>query len=989
MKRVKLMALNTLLLGTVVPSVDAQESEGTISYSRDIRPILSDRCFKCHGFDDHTREADLGLHTFEFATEDLGGYQAIVPGDPDASAMIERVISDDSDEVMPPAKANKPKLTAEEVALFRQWIKQGANYEQHWAFVPPRETLKGRELPDSIDDFVRGRLRREKLEPSPEADRHTLVRRLYLDLIGLPPTPKQADAFVRDADPQAYEKLVDQLLASPRYGERWARQWLDLARYADSNGYEKDRPRSIWPYRDWVIDALNVDMPYDQFSIEQLAGDMLPNATLEQRIATGFHRNTMLNEEGGIDPLEYRFYAMVDRVATTGTVWLGLTTGCAQCHTHKYDPITHTDYYAMMALLNNADEPTITVADAEVAARVAAVDRQIAAAETTLVGQIDEQSYAVWLAAEKAKAVEWMPLVPTLLKSTLPRLEHEGDGVVFASGDFNKRDEFELEFDLSGLGGALTAIRLEALPDDRLPAQGPGAAYYEGRSGDFFLSEVEASLGGRALAFVDGSNNFGKISVGSGTAEAKNVFDGNGSTGWSTAGREGEVHELVLNVAEAPDANGRLQVKLIFERHFVAALGKFRLSATRSEKTAAARSWTGSDPLTASDSELRLAYARTSEDMAEARKSLDAIEKRRPQQPTTLAMREWPASEVRPTHRHHRGEYLKAEEAVSPAVPAIFPSLPEGVPANRLSFARWLVDAERNPLVARVAVNRAWRKFFGRGILHTAGDFGLQSEQPSHPELLDWLAVNFVDQGWSMKTLHRMIVTSATYRQNSQITPQALQRDPQNVLLARGPRFRLQGEMIRDSALEVAGLLSDKMHGPSVYPPQPDSVSELAYGGAKWAVSKGEDRYRRSLYTFAKRTAPFAAYLTFDGPTGESCIPRRERSNTPLQALTLLNDEMFGEAARALAGQAMAAGDDQPALVVREMFRRTLTRKPGDDEIADLVSFFQSQRARLQAGDIAAAEIADESSQSPSTALAAWTMVARVLLNLDEFVTKG
>ncbi|MCB1235818.1 MAG: DUF1553 domain-containing protein, partial [Verrucomicrobiae bacterium] len=613
-----------------------------------------------------------------------------------------------------------------------------------------------------------------------------------------------------------------------------------------------------------------------------------------------------LNEEGGIDPLEYRFLAMVDRVNTTGTVWLGLTVGCAQCHTHKYDPITQTDYYAMMALLDNADEPAIAVPDPATEAKLAEHEKLTAAAEAELIGKIDAGKFAAWLAAEREKAVEWTPLAPASLKSNLPRLAHEGDGVVFASGDFTKRDLFELEFDLpASLSGNLTALRLEALPDERLPAGGPGAAYYEGRSGDFFLSEVKATLDGKPVAFDGASHDFGKIYIGNGGAEAKNVLDGDGSTGWSTATREGEPHELVLNVAAPPKAAGRLKVELLFERHFVAALGKFRLSATVSPKSAVARVQPAVDPLVAPEREMKLAYARTATEMAEARKPLEALEKRRPEFPMTLVMQERPADNPRVTRRHHRGEYLKGEEVVAPGVPKIFAPPPEGAPVNRLAFAQWLVDAERNPLAARLAVNRAWRAFFGRGLVNTAGDLGVQAPLPDHPELLDWLAVEFVEKGWSLKNLHRLIVGSAVYRQSSRVSPELLARDPDNALLARGPRFRLEGEIVRDAALRAAGLLSPKIGGPSVYPPQPRSVVAVAYSAPKWDPSPGEDRHRRSLYTFAKRTAPFAAYLTFDGPTGESCIARRDRSNTPLQALTLLNDEMFLEAARALAKNAL------------------------------------------------------------------------------------
>ncbi len=979
-------------------STTSPRAEEPVDFSRDIRPILSDRCFKCHGFDDETREADLGLHTFDFATEDLGGYQAIKPGDPGASEIMVRMMTDDPDDVMPPASANKPRLSPEELDLFRRWIAQGAKYEQHWAFekpVRPEPPKIEGPIRNPIDQFVLARLAEENLSPSPEADPLTLLRRLSLDLVGLPPTPEEADAFARAYAAEgeaAYAATVDRLLDSKHYGERWARQWLDLARYADTNGYEKDRPRSIWPYRDWVIDALNADMPYDRFSIEQLAGDMLPDATVEQRIATGFHRNTMLNEEGGIDPLEFRYHAMVDRVATTGTVWMGLTIGCAQCHTHKYDPITHIDYFGMMALLNNADEPAIAVPDPEVAARQAASEKQIAKAEAELIGKIDPGKYDAWLAGQKAKAAAWISLEPAALKSNLPRLEHEGDGVVFASGDFTKRDVFTLTYDLSGIDRPITALRLEALPDERLPANGPGAAYYEGRSGDFFLSEMKAVAGGEAVTFSGASNDFGKIAIGSGNANAENVYDGNGSTGWSTATAEGKPHELVLNLAQPldPAKAKKLEVELLFERHFVAALGKFRIAVTTATHPVAARALPPVDPLAATDADLRLAYARTAPEMAEARKPLEALEKRRLDFPTTLVMRERPADNPRPTHLHHRGEYLKAEQEVAPAVPKVFPSLPDGAPANRLSFAKWLVDPERNPLAARVAVNRAWHAFFGRGLVTTAGDFGLQSELPSHPALLDWLAVEFVKRGWSMKELHRLIVTSATYRQDSSVTPALLRRDPGNALLARGPRFRLEAEIIRDSALAASSLLSEKLGGPSVHPPQPVGVSESAYGSPKWNASPGEDRYRRSLYTFAKRTAPFAAYLTFDGPTGEACIAQREVSNTPLQALTLMNDGMFTEAAAALADSTLSGLGPNPVeseKIAAKLFRRVLTREPDQSELTDLVNYFDTQLTRLKSGELAPEKIGGKKTATPEDA--AWAMVARVLFNLDEAVTKG
>ncbi|NNE90705.1 MAG: DUF1553 domain-containing protein [Verrucomicrobiales bacterium] len=977
-----------------IASIQFSNGQEKIDFARDIRPILSDRCFKCHGFDDAAREADLGLHTFDAATADLGGYQAIKPGDAENSEIIYRMESDDRTEAMPPAKANKPRLTPEEIAKFKQWINEGAKYEQHWAFVHPRERTSNIERPtpnielgeNEIDFFVGRRLKQEGFNFSPEADPHTLIRRVYLDLIGIPPTPNQADEFAGKIKSEGFlpamESVIDELLASPQYGEKWARHWLDLSRYADTNGYEKDRPRSIWPYRDWVITALNADMPYDQFTIEQLAGDMLPNATLDQKIATGFHRNTMMNEEGGIDPLEYRYHAMVDRVATTGTVWMGLTTGCAQCHTHKFDPITHTDYFALFALLNNADEPDLDVPTEAVHTSRADIRRQVRREEHDLMSKIDPDKFQKWLESEKAAVVEWKTIRPTEAKSNLPRLAILKDDSVLASGDFTKRDVYDLKFDLSGIEKPITAIRLEALPHPSLPAHGPGTAYYEGRKGDFFLSEMIAKIDSTKVGFHEPSISFGKIYIGSGKVVPEGVYDGNGSSGWSTATAEGRRHELVLNFKK-PISGKVLDLNLLFERHFVAALGRFRISVSTDEKIAKARA-SDLDLATAEESELKRLYVRESPEFAEARKEIEALEKKVPAFPTTLVLRERPADNTRPTFRHHRGEYLQVKEPVAPAVPAIF--VPIESEANRLNFAKWLVS-EKNPLAARVAVNRAWRAFFGRGIVHTAGDFGLQSKLPSHPDLLDWLAVDLIDDGWSMKRLHKKIVLSRTYRQSSVVTPESLRTDPKNILLGRGPRFRMSGEMIRDSALAASGLLTQKIGGPSVYPPQPASVAAAAYGNTKWPAATGPDRYRRSLYTFSKRTAPFAAYLTFDGPTGESCLARREISNTPLQSLTLLNDEMFLETARALAASCFnpteAFRQSEPAGL--KIFRTVLTREPTDAELAGIDAFFKTQLARLESGELSAKDICGKDDPT----LASWTLVARVILNLDEAVTKS
>ncbi|MEZ6146119.1 MAG: PSD1 and planctomycete cytochrome C domain-containing protein [Planctomycetaceae bacterium] len=1002
-----ILVLATTILTAFVGHVRGEESP---SFTRDVLPVVSAKCFACHGPDESAREADLRLDVRTAALE----AEAFVPGDPEQSELIRRIFAEDASERMPPEESGS--LSPEQQGLLRRWIESGAEYSTHWAFVPPqRPTLPSPQHADralnEIDNFVFTRLEKEGLSPAPEAERYTLIRRVTLDLTGLLPTPEEADAFVNSTDPAAYEQLVDRLLDSEHYGEHWARQWLDLARYSDTNGYEKDRERSIWPYRDWVIRALNEDMPFDEFTIEQLAADMLPDATTDELVATGFHRNTMLNEEGGIDPLEYRFYAMVDRVATTGTVWLGLSTGCAQCHSHKYDPITHSDYYRLMALLNNANEVDLSVPSAEIEQQRSEQLQEIQRLEDELPSHFPpdegpepeaerrqrhyESAFAAWLESEQARAVEWTTIRPVTFESNLPRLELLDDGSILSTGDITKRDVFTLTFDLDETEKPITAVRLEVLPDERLPAGGPGRAYYEGRKGDFFLSELTASVDGESLAFEDASHSYGKISIGNGIADAANVIDGDGSTGWSTSGQEGHANHLVLNLSKPITSSGTLTIEMVFERHFAASLGRFRFAVANSERKVAAAdvpldveallaqsldSWTEDDR-----KQIHRAFDQLAPELADARKAIDQLREKLPAVPQTMIMQERPADDMRPTFRHHRGEYLNPREPVAPGVPAVFASSLSSDPINRLEFARWLVS-EENPLTARVTVNRAWQAFFGTGFVESSGDLGTQSEPPSHPELLDWLAMEFVADGWSMKRLHRLIVTSATYRQSSHVSEELLARDPRNRLLARGPRVRMRAEVVRDTMLQASGLLSPKMFGPSVYPPQPASVTALAYGNPEWTPSEGEDRYRRSLYTFSKRTAPFAAYLTFDGPTGETCVTRRDRSNTPLQSLTLLNSEMFLEMSRALARGAYSQFAESPRDCATAIFRRVLTRPPADEELTALLTYQQAQSARLSDGDLKADDIGGEADTSAE--LASWMMVARGVMNLDEAITK-
>ncbi len=975
------LLVSVLALGGVsrLPAADPD-------FARDVRPILAQYCFKCHGPDDQARKAKLRLDDRAAALE----RGAFVPGKPAESELVARIFA--ADETTMPPPATKLMLTPAQKDILKRWIEVGAVYDPHWAFDrPKRPAVPGmgpsHSVRNPIDSFILARLRKEGLTPSPPAERHTLIRRVYLDLIGLPPTPAEVDAFLKDDSPDAYEKLVDRLLASPHYGERWARRWLDLARYADTNGYEKDRPRSIWPYRDWVIQALNDDLPFDQFTVKQLAGDMLPNATAGDRIATGFHRNTMLNEEGGIDPLEFRFHAMTDRVATTGTVWLGLTLGCAQCHTHKYDPIPHREYYRLFAFLNNADEPELAIPRPDVVAKRKEIEAKVAALVKELPRKFPkdvdpEKAFAEWLKQQEAKVTPWRVVRPVEVSSNLPLLTVQPDDSVLASGDFTKSDEYRMTF--RGDFAGVTAVRIEALPDERLPRNGPGIGYYEGPIGDFTLSEITATAGGRPAKFSKGTHTFA-----SGRFTAQAAIDGNPQTGWSVNGAQGK-RQVAVFVFDKPLGTAKdLKLKMVFERHYAAGLGRFRVSVTTAKDATAAATPAEVEValLAGMDAPaLREYFHLTTPHLAKAREAIDALRKQLPADTTTLVMRERPPENPRPTFVHHRGEFLQPTDKVEPGTPSFLPPMPAGLPKNRLGFARWLVSSE-NPLTARVAVNRQWAAFFGRGLVRTTEDFGLQGELPTHPELLDWLAIEFMDQGWSKKKLHKLIVMSGTYRQSSRVTPELNAKDPENKLYARGPRVRLEAELIRDSALKVAGLLSPKMGGPSVFPPQPAGVTEGVYGGGAWTASQGEDRYRRSVYTFAKRTAPFALYTTFDAPSGEACVARRDVSNTALHALFLLNDVVFVEAAQAI-GKDLAA---QPGTVeqrAKALFRRFVLRAPTEDETKALAAFVRTQRKRFESRELDAGKVAGGGTGDVNER-AAWTALARVLLNLDEFVTKN
>ena len=785
-----LRILATALSAAVFAAVPGLgDDRAAVNFSRDIRPILSNTCFKCHGPDEEAREAELRLDMPEAAFADRDGYRAIDTRTPAESAVLKRITSADESERMPPVDSGL-KLTDQQIDLIRKWIEQGAHYELHWSFRPMQRPkvpeVKSSWMRNDVDAFILENLNRNKLEPSREADRNTLIRRVYLDVIGLPPILADVDQYVADESPGAYERLVDRVLANPHYGERWGRHWLDQARYADTNGYSVDAERTMWPYRDWVIQAVNADVPFDRFTIEQLAGDLLPAPSREQLIATGFHRNTLINEEGGTDPEQFRVEAVVDRTNTTGAVWLGLTVGCAQCHTHKFDRISHREYYQLFAFFNNCEDvnaaaPTIPVSSPEREAKLAELDAKLAAGKAKIVAQGLEK------ALEKAAGEE----TPTK-------------------------------------GEARPAVVVE-------------------------------------------------------------------------------------------------QAKLQKERDQVA----------------------------------RLLQTMVMRDRAEPRESNILL----------------------------RGDFLRKGEKVVADTPTVLPPMAKSdKPHTRLDLARWVVSRE-NPLTARVAVNRVWARYFGQGLVETENDFGLQGTPPTHPELLDWLALEFVDRGWSMKNLHRLILNSATYRQSSQFRTDLAQRDPLNKLLGRQARLRVEAEIVRDLGLTVSGLFNATIGGPSVYPPQPADVYAFTQIARQWPTSTGPDRYRRGMYTFFKRSAPYPMLTTFDSPVFNTTCTFRQRSNTPLQSLTMANDEAVVEFARALGERIYKEQSNDPDRI-DYAFRLCFSRPADETETKRMVRYVDQQRKGFAKTPDEAREFAGETSVKPVTEAAAWTSVARVLLNLDEFVTR-
>ncbi len=1045
--------------------------ETRIDFAKDVRPLLEKHCFACHG--EKKQESGLRLDRKEALLKggDLG--KVIEVGNSAKSRLIQYVGGVDPQKVMPPEGA---PLKPEEVGVLRAWIDQGivwpgtdestSEKSAHWAYQPIRRAAppvvkKSDWVRNPIDQFVLAKLEARGLAPSPEADRYTLIRRLSLDLLGLPPAVAEVDAFVNDTRPNAYEELVDRLLKSPHLGERWGRHWLDMARYADSDGYEKDNPRpDAYRWRDWVIEAINNDMPFDQFTVEQLAGDLLPGASPMQRLATAFHRQTLTNTEGGTDQEQWRIEACFDRTETTGTVWLGLTVGCARCHSHKYDAISQREYYQLFAHFNNGDETTTTASksDAEVAQY-----------------QIDKAKYdvAVTELIEKLKAeqvkiapafTDWVEKTQASLAASLinPLKQHPLDDVIAESdgeAKFQKLDDGSFiaggnnperaTYTVMGKTSIadITAIRLDVLADKALPAKGPGRVAH----GNFVLNELTVEVSSspdfanaRKLELAGAKADFEQEDR---PWRAQDVIDGNDATGWAIAPKYGQNHWLTAGLKEplqptppTQNANAAATTKPVFVRiklsqHYGQqhTIGRFKLSLQ-----------TGVEPSIMLPENVQKVFAVAPDKRDDAQRqalldyfsTLDAATKNLAKQLDDLNKKEPPKPELsvrviaqradnpRQTYLLKRGDFLEPvkELEVQPAALATLPPLKsraEKGTADRLDLARWLVSPD-NPLTPRVTVNHVWRLLFGIGLVRTANDFGVRGEKPTHPELLDWLSGTFIrraggvsppvasdgvststggltpparqqEMSWSRKALIKLIVTSATYRQLSAHRPELIDVDPQNTLLARQNRLRVEGEIVRDISLDVAGLLSNKIGGPSVYPPLPAGITDLSYAGNfKWTNSTGEDRVRRGMYTFFKRTAPHPNLTTFDCPDANLTCVERKSSNTPLQALTTLNNETFHEASQAFVKRLLSQPAVTEAARLTDAFRLCVAHPPRDTELRQLTELLQAAREWYRSHQDDAKQLVGSTTISGITPeeSAAWIATARILLNLDEFITR-
>ena len=1056
------------LLGFCRPNLAADGSD--LNYGRDVRPILSENCFPCHGQDGKKRMAGLRLDTFESATVDRAGHAALVPGKPESSEIYLRITAAQAARRMPPAFSNRI-LTADQIAILRRWIQEGGLYAKHWAFVPPvrpavPQVSDAAWIKQPIDAFVLKRLESEHMRPSPDAPPWAWLRRVSLDLIGLPPSPAEVDSFAADVKKRgeaAYQVQVDRLLASPRYGERMAIDWLDVARYADTHGFNNDAARSMWRWRDWVIQSFNGNMPYDRFITEQLAGDLLPNPTLDQLIATGFGRNHVINSEGGIIDEEYRIEYVTDRVRTLGMAWLGLTLECAHCHDHKFDPLTQRDHYRVFAFFNNVAEigEDGRVANAVPILPAPTTDQQrrmrdLESAISTLTKQIERrrnswkwghsdaeraielagrtpapQGSALQMRCDSAAELEPVPESGLLLKpgvvgracltvSANPKPVTRGVPVSrlnpFTFSLWIKPEKSDKDVALlstvdyatnraavtygKGIELRLVAGELDFRFSEHYPAyaihiRSEGARILAGQWRHLTLvyeganKDADRAHASWVRVFADGSELPTRVlNDGLGLPDRKSdkPQETHFRVGWDNAPDSPRYEGLLDEIVVWPRALTSGEITAVFEGQALPYAARMQEAG---QASATETGWLRTALLKETDS----TFAKQQQELDRLRGELLALQR---EVPTVMVMREMETP--RETHILTRGSYNAPGEKVEPGVPEeLLGRWPEGAPKNRLGLARWLTNPD-HPLTSRVVVNRFWQQLFGQGLVKTSENFGLQGDWPSHPELLDWLAREFIDSGWNVKSLLRRIVLSATYRQDSAASKELMARDPENRLLARGPRFRLPAEIIRDQALQISGLLKNRLGGPSVYPYQPDDlykgiVVAADYPGTKYVQSTGDDLYRRSLYTFWKRTVPHPTMTVFDAPDREFCVVRRSTTNTPLQALTLLNDPIYVEASRKLAERAVLEGGLTPEARLTLAFRLAAGRAPDPEEMRILRRTLDAMLAAYRTDEKRAVEFVSVglSPRNPSIAageLAAYTAVANMILNMDEVVTK-
>jgi len=1019
-----------------------------VEFNRDIRPIFSDTCFACHGPDENKVKGKLRLDSLDAARKGgKSGEPAILPGHPEKSQVMKRLLTKDADDHMPPAEFHKV-LSPDQIALVERWIKEGAEYQGHWAFQTPIKPATP-SIPaggNAIDAFLARGLAAKGLKPNSDAPKATLLRRAALDLTGLPPSDADLQAFLADSSSEAWPKAIDRLMASPHYGENMAMQWLDFARYADSNGFQSDTQRTMWPYRDWVIKAFNDNKPFDAFTVEQLAGDLLPHATRDQIVATAFHRNHRLNGEGGRIVEEWFAENVIDRIETTGSTWMGLTMNCCRCHDHKYDPISQKEFYQFFAYFNSNDEsgvlgdfggagttrrggntyPTLSLPTDEQQRKIDETTATLAAAEAALkaIPTAQPELFAKWLERQRAafskEGVAWQALsdekVSAKENAEFKRLD---DGTWLVSGGTAAKETYTVEATVAP--GLITAVRLEALPDQSLPNKSLGRAF----NGNFVLSSFEVSLrtaDGKTttLPLVKAEADYdqpgwsiaklGPAPMAKGKAKKAD----NTNVGWAIGGNlpENRVpRKAIFTVTPTTiPAGAKLVVVMRHDSFANHSIGRFRLNTSsqdpkllslKSDPAAeAARRLLAkpADQLTKADSQALIKLFADSPEhpryvaTAKVAASKLANDTALSEPVNVMVMKELP--KARDAFVLLRGEYDKIGPKVERALFRVLPPMPAGEPNNRLGFARWLVNGQ-HPLTARVWVNRSWERFFGIGLVKTSENFGSQAEWPSNPALLDWLAVEFVDRNWDMKAMQKLIMTSAAYRRSAAVTPEMLEKDPDNRLLARGPRFRLPAEVIRDQALWTAGLLIDKQGGPSVKPYMPEAVWDdtSVYGDMRnYKADTGEGLWRRSLYTIWKRTAAPPTMLLFDSAGREVCTVKRSRSNTPMQALSLLNEVTFVEAARKLAEQSLRQPGDKDAKLAWT-FRKVVRRDATPAELAVLRKGLDKRLATYAADATLAPKLLAQGLSPAATdldrnQLAAWTATANILLNLDETVTR-